>query len=118
MTSPSSLPVSSAHSSAVRRVLLLALLVFAVSLDTAQAQNPTASPSTLSPTASITPTMVGWGGCVDPATGPEKITIGDKTTVCVQLGNGDNWAGGVQYIRLTLQPKADEYTRFFVPKCT
>lgn len=118
MTSSSSLPATRAYSSAVRRVLLLALLVVAVSLETAQAQDPTASPSTLSPTASITPTMVGWGGCVDPAKGYEKITIGEKTTVCVQLGNKDNWADGAEYIRLTLQPKADEYTRFFVPACT
>jgi hypothetical protein len=101
----------------------VALLVFAVSLDTAQAQtqDPTASPSLL-PTTSATPTAVGWGGCFDPAPGSKggssKLTIGSKTTLCLQIGNGDNWAGGVEYIRLTLQPKADEYTRFFVPTCT
>jgi hypothetical protein len=121
MPSSSSLPVSSVYSSAVRRVSLLALLVFAVSLDTAQSQDPTTSPS-LAPSTSATPTVVGWGGCVDPAPGSRggsnKVTIGDKTTVCLQLGNGDNWAAGVEYIRLTLQPKADEYTRFFVPTCT
>jgi hypothetical protein len=120
MPSSSSLPVSSVFPSAVRRVLLLALLVFAVSLDTAQAQDATTSPSLAPSTAA--PTGVGWGGCVDPAPGSgggsNKVTIGDKTTVCLQLGNGDNWAAGVEYIRLTLQPKADEYTRFFVPTCT
>jgi hypothetical protein len=102
----------------------VAFLVFAVSLDTAEAQatqDPTASPSLL-PTTSAAPTVTGWGGCYDPAPGSKggsnKVTIGSKTTVCLQLGNGDNWAGGVEYIRLTLQPKADEYSRFFVPDCT
>jgi hypothetical protein len=121
MPSSSSLPVNSFNSSVVRKVLLVAFLVFAVSLDTAQAQDPTTSPSLL-PTTSATPTVVGWGGCYDPAPGSRggsnKLTIGDKTTICLQLGNGDDWAGGVEYIRLTLQPKADEYTRFFVPACT
>jgi hypothetical protein len=99
----------------------VAFLVFAVSLDTAQAQDPTASPS-LFPTTSTTPTVAGWTGCYDPDPGKggasNKVTIGSKTTVCLQLGNGDDWAEGVEYIRLTLQPKADEYTRFFVPDCT
>jgi hypothetical protein len=123
MPSSSSLPVSSVvYSSAVRRVLLLALLVFAVSLDTTQAQNPTASPS-LAPSTSAAPTIMGFGECVDiaPDSGgrSSKVTIGDETNVCLQLGNGGNWAaGGVDYIHFTSQPKADANTRFHVPLCT
>lgn len=100
----------------------LAFLVFAVSLDNALAQDPTASPS-LAPSTSAAPTVVGLGECVDPAPdsggGSNKVTIGNETNVCLQLGNGDNWAaGGVDYIHFTLQPKAGEYTRFYVPSCT
>jgi hypothetical protein len=93
MPSSSGLTGNSVYSSKVQRVLLLALLVFAVPFDTAQAQDPTTSPS-LAPSTSAAPTVVGWGGCVDPSLSSRdesnKVTIGDETTVCLQLGNGDN----------------------------
>lgn len=84
------------------------------------AQEATQAPS-LAPTTSAAPSAVAWQGCNDPNAVDgdpiKKVTIGDTTTVCLQLGNGVNWAGGVDYIRMAFQPTADEYTRFFVPKC-
>jgi hypothetical protein len=112
----SSLPVSMTVQSSAVRVLLFAVLALTVSLRTAKAQNPTRSPTRAPSTPE--PTVVGWGGCVDPDGSNKKVTIGEKTTVCLQLGNGNNWAAGTEYIRLAFQPKADEYTRFFVPQCT
>jgi hypothetical protein len=120
MPSSSSLPSNIVYSSAVRRVLLLALLVLAVSLDTAQAQNPTASPS-LAPSTfpSASPTITSWGEC-DDGGGSNKVTIGEETTACIQIGNGDNWAAGVDSIHYNLKPKVDEFNRlrFLIPICT
>jgi hypothetical protein len=94
----------------------------AVPLDIVQSQDPTPTPS-LAPSTSASPTVVGWGGCVDPTLSSRdesnKVTIGAETNVCLQLGNGDDWAAaGVDFMHFNLQPKADEFTRFFLPLCT
>jgi hypothetical protein len=60
----------------------------------------------------------GWSGCVDPNNPDESVKIGQKTTICLQIGNKNNWAGGVEYIRLSFQPKVDEYSRIHIPNCT
>jgi hypothetical protein len=59
-----------------------------------------------------------WSGCVDPNNPGALVTIGQKTTVCLQIGNSENWGAGVEYIRLSFQPQGDEYSRFHVPNCT
>jgi len=60
---------------------------------------------------------VPWIGCVDPANpdAVENIKIGDPHTICLTLGPGGNWAAGVEYGRYTWRPKADEYSRFYIP---
>ena len=63
-------------------------------------------------------TTVSWGGCEDPVKGAQKVTIGDKTTICLTISDGSNWSESRQYIRLNFQPIADEYSRFVVPNCT
>ena len=65
-----------------------------------------------------TTTTVTWGGCEDPVKGARKVTIGDKTTVCLTISDGTDWSEARQYIRLNFQPVADEYSRFVVPNCT
>ncbi|KAL3929934.1 MAG: hypothetical protein SGBAC_011989 [Bacillariaceae sp.] len=64
------------------------------------------------PTPSPAPT---WGGCMDSNMNP-LVTIGEKTTICLVLSNGVNWNGQtIDYIRLSFQPIADEFSRFIVP---
>lgn len=63
-----------------------------------------------------------WGGCQATFTGAsvetlEKIEIGKQTIVCFHIGNSKDWARGVDYIRLSFQPEADQYSRFHVPNC-
>ena len=76
----------------------------------AQATETTVQPTTLAPTAT------GWTGCVDPINGPQLVTIGQKTTVCLVLANSVDWSTEMQYMRLNFQPTADEYSRFLVPQ--
>ena len=65
------------------------------------------------------PTPAPWSGCVDPNNPdkPEIIKIGSPHTICLTLGPGGNWAAGVKYGRYTFRPKADQYSRFHIPKC-
>lgn len=58
-----------------------------------------------------------WTGCVDVDEPGKLVTIGEKTTLCLQIGNTNHWAAGAQYIRLSFQPVADEYSRIHVPNC-
>ena len=58
-----------------------------------------------------------WGGCVDPKNPKKLVTIGDPTTICVALADGADWNTKRSYMRLNFRPKADEYSRFHVPKC-
>lgn len=56
-----------------------------------------------------------WSGC-GPIDNPNQaITIGEKTVVCLQVGNSVDWGGDVQYVRLSFQPEVDQYSRFHVP---
>jgi hypothetical protein len=46
-----------------------------------------------------------------------SLKIGERTIVCLQIGNSVNWARGLSYIRLSFTPETDQYSRFYVPKC-
>jgi hypothetical protein len=83
------------------------------------AQDEAATPAPQAdPTAAPGPE---WGGCVDPD--PENkdalVTIGKKTTICLVIADGVDWAAADErtYMRLHFQPKADDYSRFHVPLC-
>ena len=90
--------------------LLKALALFGAAIST-NAQDPTPSPG---PTPAPPPT---WGGCSDANLNP-LVVIGEKTTICLVLSNELNWDGqGVDYVRLSFQPIADEFSRFIVPAC-
>jgi hypothetical protein len=56
-----------------------------------------------------------WTGCnsVEGA----LVKIGDPMFLCLHVANGVDWGGGVEYIRLAFNPKADEYSRLHVPNC-
>ncbi|GAX23050.1 hypothetical protein FisN_15Hh050 [Fistulifera solaris] len=61
-----------------------------------------------------------WGGCQATFSGAsvdtlEKIEIGKQTIVCFHVGNTKDWARGVDYIRLSFQPEADQYSRMHIP---
>jgi hypothetical protein len=63
-----------------------------------------------------------WGGCQATFSGAsvdtlEKIEIGKQTIVCFHVGNTKDWARGVDYIRLSFQPEADQYSRMHIPNC-
>lgn len=87
---------------------LVALLGFA---SWAHGQEPSMAPSA-SP-----PTLPAWSGCYDANLGP-LVIIGQPTTICLVLSNNLNWNGQpVDYLRLSFQPNADEFSRFIVPAC-
>mmetsp|Transcript_50151 Transcript_50151/g.76277 ORF Transcript_50151/g.76277 Transcript_50151/m.76277 type:complete len:280 (+) Transcript_50151:128-967(+) len=90
--------------SATRLLSLLTLLSWHC-----QAQDPTSPP---------TPTVNAdvWGGCVDPENRGALVTIGQKTTVCLVIGDGVDWQKQRTYMRLHFQPIADDYSRFHVPR--
>lgn len=63
-----------------------------------------------------------WGGCQATFSGAsvetlEKIAIGKQTIVCFHVGNTKDWSRGVDYIRLSFQPEADQYSRLHIPNC-
>lgn len=62
----------------------------------------------------------GYQGCFDPVSGERKVTLGEPHFLCLMIGAGDDWSSGIDYIRLTFSPEADEYSRFHVPgsKCS
>lgn len=60
-----------------------------------------------------------WSGCVRSGFGSEdKIRIGEPTRVCLQIGNSVSWVDGVDYVRASFEPQADEYSRFHIPNST
>jgi hypothetical protein len=106
---------------------LLVVMAWTSSPASAQDPNTTAAPLvTEAPLATETPGGGGvatlapenlWGGCVDPKNPKKTVTIGDPTTICVTLADGTDWDAKRSYMRLNFRPKADEYSRFHVPKC-
>ncbi|KAL7576723.1 hypothetical protein ACA910_005644 [Epithemia clementina (nom. ined.)] len=57
----------------------------------------------------------GWSGC-GPVEDPNAaLTIGERTVICLQVGNNVDWGGTVQYLRLSFSPEVDQYSRFHVP---
>lgn len=77
----------------------------------------TAAQATAPVPAEITPPPGPvWKGCTPDES--QKVTIGEKATICLVLSSSNNWDGQpVDYIRLSFQPIADEFSRFFVPLC-
>ena len=93
--------------------LLKALALFAVASFT-NAQDTPAPAVPDQPTPAPAPT---WGGCSDGNLKP-LVQIGEKTTICLTLSNSLNWdSQTVDYVRLSFQPIADEFSRFIVPAC-
>mmetsp|Transcript_41205 Transcript_41205/g.118519 ORF Transcript_41205/g.118519 Transcript_41205/m.118519 type:complete len:262 (-) Transcript_41205:68-853(-) len=58
---------------------------------------------------------IEWGGCEDPVNGKKFVTIGEKTTICLNIADGADWSEQRTYMRVHFQPIADEYSRFLVP---
>lgn len=88
--------------------------------DTEVEAQPNPSPSDSLPITTFdrNSVRVPWGGCVDPRyPGSDKIEIGKRTVVCFHIGNSINWAGGVEYIRVSFAPVADQYSRLHIPNC-
>ena len=60
-----------------------------------------------------------WGGCISSTSTEEDLVQKDaKTAVCLTIGeNIGDWAGGIEYRRLSFAPMADDYSRFTVQGC-
>jgi len=58
--------------------------------------------------------------CVNPDA-PESddgmVNRGSRTTVCLTVGPGSDWAEGVSYSRYVFRPTADEYSVYRVSNC-
>lgn len=67
--------------------------------------------------AVVSNNTTGWQGCYEVGQEGAKVKIGDPTLICLQVGNTANWTDGVDYIRLSFQPQADQYSRLFIPSC-
>eukprot|EP00980_Cylindrotheca_fusiformis_P015056 scaffold4157_cov136-Cylindrotheca_fusiformis.AAC.6 len=93
--------------------LLSPILLLALSFTSIFGQDPTVAPT------SQGPTIPAWNGCIDPKDPNDldpRVKIGDPTFICLVIANSVNWDfQDVQYIRLTFQAKADEFSRFIVP---
>ena len=62
-----------------------------------------------------------WPGCVttsESLSGDARIQIDEPTKVCWNIGNSNDWGEGVQYLRTSFEPKADEYSKLHIPQCT
>lgn len=106
------------------RFHLAAALALLASLLAAEAQNETDAPVEAPVSAPVNnppfPSFEeeAWGGCVPRGDEDHKVEIGKKTILCLHIGNNENWAGGVNYIRVSFQPEADQYSRLHIPNCT
>lgn len=94
-----------------------ALLIIALLGSFVGAQEKDEAAETSAPT-----TEDRWGGCQAVFDGAsvetlEKIEIGKQTIVCFHVGNTKDWARGVDYIRLSYLPEADQYSRLYIPNC-
>lgn len=96
-------------------LILLAFLALPVASQDPPAPPPGGAPPPATPSNTNTSTSA-WKGCVDPELGYQLVTIGEPTTVCLVLANAGDWSTAVDYMRLNFQPKADEYSRFRVPR--
>lgn len=86
------------------------------------APGQTAVPGAEGATGTAAPTEEGWGGCIDPTLSPDDnlVRLGKKTTICLVLSSSAEWnipPPSATTLRLSFQPKADEYSRFHVPEC-
>lgn len=58
---------------------------------------------------------ISWTGCGPFENEDERLSVGESTVVCMHVANDLNWVNNVNYLRLSFQPRADEYSRFHVP---
>lgn len=77
-------------------------------------------PPTMAPITPM-PTDLGWRGCESmetPAGETVPVEIGKGTLVCFHVGGSEtrSWSDGVDYLRYVFQPKADEFSRYHIPK--
>lgn len=87
-------------------------------LSTVTAQNTTTTTSGNATTSNYTEPDPVWSGCVMEGTDADtKVMIGKTTIICIHIGNGTDWNGGISYIRLAFEPTADQYSRLYVPNC-
>lgn len=56
-----------------------------------------------------------WEGCYD--ANNSLVKIGSPMFLCLHVANGLDWSEGVDFIRLSFSPDADEYSRLHVPNC-
>mmetsp|Transcript_14491 Transcript_14491/g.21367 ORF Transcript_14491/g.21367 Transcript_14491/m.21367 type:complete len:245 (-) Transcript_14491:396-1130(-) len=56
-----------------------------------------------------------WIGCVDRANPDAKLQRLDKTSVCIVVSEGTNWATGLNYTRWYWTPTADQFSKFQLP---
>lgn len=86
------------------------------------------SPSTSSdpsgtPTPSLSPSMPSsermqpsaqpsheWKGCA-PTAGDSLVSRTEKTFICVMVGPSKSWMSGIQYLRYSFKPNANQYSR-------
>ena len=82
---------------------LLFLLTTNNSLPTARAQDNS--------------TAIWTEGCFGNGGSGEVIKIGQPMFLCLHVANNKDWSSGAKFLRVSFQPKADEYSRFHVPNC-
>ncbi len=97
-----------------RQCLLWVSLLWVWSAVTAQ---DTTAPVAVTEPPTQPPAGSGWQGCEDPVNGKKLVTIGEPTTICLNIADGDDWTTARTYIRVNFQPIADQYSRFHVPSC-
>ena len=61
---------------------------------------------------------VTWSGCGPLGSETQKLTMDKNTVICLQVANTLDWGNGGKYLRLSFQPKVDQYSRFHVVNCT
>ena len=94
-----------------RRFRSILLLLVALS------QGEEVVPDATTPAPTGSPTITPWQGCIDLNNPNARVTIGEKTTICLIISNGVDWGTDSRtYMRLNFQPDADEYSRFHVPR--
>lgn len=55
-----------------------------------------------------------WRGCYLPSETVKGLKSGERTAVCLTVGDDGDWATGISYNRYAFVPKADEYSRLTI----
>lgn len=54
-----------------------------------------------------------WGGC-GKSEGSRLVSANKRTFICIMVGPSGDWRTGINYLRYSFEPKADEYSRFTI----